>query len=110
GIAKGRQRCNAERPATRKGRPTMSTLAYHVPSASRPGVTYLVTYRLDRGLECDCPDSIHRRRECKHQRAVLRGEVEPDAPPAPFCALADLYPDGGAALDRALAARRAVAS
>jgi hypothetical protein len=68
-----------------------------------------VTYTPDRGLECSCPDYIHRLRECKHQRTVLRGAVEPAPPPAPLRDLADLYGDRGAAPDRALATRKVVA-
>src|SRR5262245_50477515 len=37
-------------------RPDSPILAYHVSSASQPGVAYLVTYTPDRGLGCDCPD------------------------------------------------------
>ena len=47
-----------------------------IESESRPGTYYTVA--LDpvslQPFDCDCPDSVNRRRQCKHQRAVLDGK------------------------------------
>jgi hypothetical protein len=61
---------------------------------------------------CTCPDHQYRSRDCKHIRSVQAGAVKPrlrvtaEARPALADALSDLYGDGGAAIERALAGRR----
>ena len=49
----------------------MPTQSYTIPSATTPGRSYRVTVHGDGVMTCDCPDAVHRRRQCKHQRLVL---------------------------------------
>lgn len=79
-------------------------LSYRIPSSKAPRMSYLVTYHERQGFACDCPDFYYRRRDCKHIRTVLMGQAAPERPDTDI-----LYTDGGAALDAALAKRRAVA-
>ena len=77
---------------------------------------------------CQCPDHIHRARDCKHVRAVVAGSVRPAtvkataaaATPrrlpiddmdgaAPF-SVDDFYSDAGAAIRRSVATMRAAVS
>ena len=70
-------------------------------------------------MHCQCPDHVHRARDCKHVRAVLAGQVAPATAKATPKALVqhqsfpdtDLWGDAGESIRRSLAAvRQAVAS
>jgi hypothetical protein len=76
-----------------------------VPSASTPGLAYVVAVDSGTGLfTCGCLDHQHRHRDCRHIRSVQ--SVATVREPAPSVgSVADLYTDGGASLARSLAAR-----
>lgn len=51
--------------------------AYWLAPSSTGTRTYRVTADPSDGMpvECTCPDFMHRRRQCKHQRAAFKGEL-----------------------------------
>lgn len=59
---------------------TTPTTVYDVPSATTPGTVYHVAVFADGTLDCDCPDSTYRRRQCKHQRRVIATRTAPALP------------------------------
>ena len=56
------------------------TTVYRVASATTPGRAYRVALFPDGALDCDCPDSTYRRRQCKHQRQVIATRTAPAMP------------------------------
>ena len=53
---------------------TITRATYTVPGSK--GNVYVVSVDPSTGvMECSCPDSTCRRRQCKHQRAVIAGEA-----------------------------------
>ena len=98
---------------------------YFVRSDRNPNLFYTVGHvegrcacgqRIVGLLHCQCPDHIHRARDCKHVRSVIRGEVRPARVKVTVGESRqlddnDLWGDGGAAVARSVASmRQAVAS
>ena len=96
---------------------------YFVRSGRNPNLFYTVGQvdgrcacgqRIAGLLHCQCPDHIHRARDCKHVRQVVAGSVRPAtvkagaaaATAVPF-SVDDLYSDAGTAVARSLASMRA---
>ena len=104
----------------------LSGSLYFVRSDRNPALFYTVaavdgrcacSQRIVGLLHCQCPDHVHRARDCKHVHQVIAGQVVPATPkampapvPRPSFDVDDLYSDAGAALRRSVAAVRAVAS
>jgi hypothetical protein len=92
--------------------PTTPAQVYYVRSDRDPNTVYLMAENACGYLECDCKAAqFCRDRPCKHCKAVARGEVRPATwkaaatlVPTPFkLTPPDLWGDGGAAIDRAVA-------